>query len=441
MQQKAVLCFMNVCYILSSLHRKYKKKIRILTFLLTQNMIWLDTVIYEIIKAKGNILMKKRIALLLAGSMAVMTLMSGCGQDSDTAGSAESEEETIDAATLLESTDYDVTDYVTLMDGYMNLEVELDSDYEVTEEAVNDYIENSVLPYYPIYTKGDKTTVESGDVVNIDYTGTMDGEEFDGGSATGYNLTIGSGTFIDGFEDGLIGAEVGDSLDLELTFPEDYSVEDMAGQDVVFHVTVNGIMDETEATLDNIDDDYVEENFSGYGLSTVDELNTYFTSVLTSEYESEMQADLQTKVMEQLVDGCTVELPDGLLEERTQQVIAQTQTAADEAGYTFEEYISAYYGYSTEEDFEAYVSDTLEEQLVQELILEAIVEDQDISISTSDFDDFVSYYVSYYGFDDADAFYDTYGGEDFVQLSYAENVAYQNVMDAATTTVAEETEE
>ena len=234
---------------------------------------------------------------------------------------------------------------------------------------------------------------------------------------------------------------MGDSLDLNLTFPEDYPSEDMAGKDVVFHVTVNGIMNASDATLDTIDDAYVTQNFSAYGLSTVDDLNTYFTSALTSQYESEKQNDLQTKVMEQLVSGCTVELPEGLLDERTQQVIDQTQAAAEEAGVTYEEYISTYYGYSTEDEFKTFVTETLQEQLEQELILEAIVADQDISINTVDFDNFVSNYVSYYGFDDADAFYEAYGGEAFVQLSYAENIAYQNVMDAADTTVAEQSAE
>ena len=82
------------------------------------------------------------------------------------------------------------------------------------------------------------------------------------------------------------------------------------------------------------------------------------------------------------------------------------------------------------------MEETLQEQLVQELILEAIVEDQDVSINTADFDDFVAQYVSYYGFEDEEAFFENYGGEDFVKLSFAENIAFQNVMDAAKTTVA-----
>lgn len=376
--------------------------------------------------------------MLLVCAAAGMTLLGGCSKDNGAAGSstAEAEGETIKAKTLLKATDYDVKDYVTLMDDYMNLSVELDSDYAVTEEAVNDYIQNSVLPYYPVYTKGDKTTVESGDVVNIDYTGTLNGEAFDGGSDTGYNLEIGSGQFIDGFEDGLIGANVGESRDLNLTFPEDYPSADMAGQAVVFHVTVNGIMNAADATLDTVDDAYVAQNFSTYGLSTVDDMNAYFTDMLSSQYENERLMDLQTKVMEQLEAGCEVELPEGLLDARKDQVIQQTEASAQQAGSSYEDYIASYYGYSTAEEFEAYVEETLQEQLVQELILEAIVEDQDVSINTADFDDFVAQYVSYYGFEDEEAFFENYGGEDFVKLSFAENIAYQNVMDAAKTTVA-----
>ena len=87
----------------------------------------------------------------------------------------------------------------------------------------------------------EKSVVESGDTVNIDFEGKKDGVAFDGGTSQGYNLTIGSGSFIDGFEDGLIGVNVGDTVDLNLTFPEGYQNADLAGQDVVFTVTVNFI--------------------------------------------------------------------------------------------------------------------------------------------------------------------------------------------------------
>lgn len=85
--------------------------------------------------------------------------------------------------------------------------------------------------------------VKSGDVVNIDYTGTIDGEEFDGGSTDGQgtDLELGSGTYIDGFEDGIIGHTVGETFDVNVTFPEDYGVESLNGKDAVFSVTINGV--------------------------------------------------------------------------------------------------------------------------------------------------------------------------------------------------------
>ncbi|MCC8029008.1 MAG: trigger factor [Lachnospiraceae bacterium] len=386
--------------------------------------------------------MKKKIAALLVCAMAGAAILGGCGSD-ETAGSAsaESEGEVITAAVVLAATDYDVTDYVTLMDGYMNLSVEISSDYEVTDEDVQEYIESYVLPYYPQYAESDKTTVEDGDTVNIDYVGTIDGEEFDGGSAEGYDLEIGSDSFIDGFEDGLIGAEVGSTLDLNLTFPDDYSTEELAGQAVVFTVTINSIVEEQTLTYDEITDDYVAETFSSYGFTTVDDLIADITSSLESSYESSKESEIQSGIMEQLEEGCTVTLPDGLLDERVAATIADIESYAEESDMEYMDYVYNYYGYDDEDEFSEYVSETLEEQLIQELILEAVVADQDISITTDDLAEFVDSYVSYYGYDDAEAFYEAYGGEEYVQLGFAENRALNLLMESAEVTVAETAEE
>ncbi len=395
--------------------------------------------------------MKRKIAALLICAMGIMMVLGGCGQDetedsvSSDSGSVSAEaetDETVTADRLLQATDYDVTEYVTLMDGYMNLSVELSSGYEVTDEAVQDYIETYMLPYYPMTVETDKTTVEDGDVVNIDYVGTLDGEEFDGGSDTGYDLTIGSDTFIDGFEDGLIGAEVGATVDLNLTFPEDYSSEDLAGQDVVFTVTVNSIVEEQILTYDEMTDDYVTSVLGDY-YASLDEMLEDVTAYLESSYESEKESAIQSDVLEQLLAGSTVTLPDGLLEENVQSVIAQIQAEAEEAGVEYEEYIATYYSSyaTTADELEAYVTETLTESMQQELLLEAIVADQQISISVSDFESFVASYVSYYGYESNDAFYEAYGGEDYVMLSYAENRALSTVVDSVTVTVAESADE
>ena len=155
--------------------------------------------------------MKKKLVMILMAVMVASATLGGCGQkgaETGTSVSAEEEDVQISYKELMKATDYKVQKYVKLND-YMNMTVELSQDYSITDEQIQEYIEY-LLSMYPEYETTDKTTVENGDIVNIDYVGKVDGEEFNGGSATGQHLEIGSGSFIDGFEDGLVGAVKGD---------------------------------------------------------------------------------------------------------------------------------------------------------------------------------------------------------------------------------------
>ncbi|MCD8301351.1 MAG: trigger factor [Clostridiales bacterium] len=384
--------------------------------------------------------MKKKIAALLVCTMAAVTIFAGCGSDEteeQASISTVEEDDTVTTAELLDGLDYDVTDYVTLPADYMELTVELSSSYEVTDGDVREYIEEYILPSYPVYVETDKTEVEEGDTVNIDYVGTQDGVAFDGGTAEGYDLTIGSGTFIDGFEDGLIGVAVGDTVDLDLTFPEDYSNEDLAGQDVVFTVTVNSIVEEQTLAYDDMTDDYIAENFSAYSLSTVEDMYNYIEDGLTSTYESEKTSETQDLILEQLMDICEVDIPDDMLSDEIDSYISNAQAGAEYYGMDFDEYISTYYGCEDEDAFNDYATENATVSLTEELILQAIIADQGLTISRSDFDDFVDYFVSYYGYSTTDDIYEDYGGEESLMLIYAENVALNTVMDAATVIVPE----
>ncbi len=380
--------------------------------------------------------MKRKIALVLVCAMAAATIFTACGteepEEEVVVPEEEESDEEISAETLLSYTDYDVTEYVVLPDDYMNLTIELSTNYDVTDEDVKEYLESYVLPSYPIYTVTDKTTVEEGDMVNIDYVGTQDGVAFDGGSAEGYDLTIGSGTFIDGFEDGLIGVEVGETVDLNLTFPEDYAAEDLAGQAVVFTVTVNSIDEQQSVGYDDMTDEYVEENFGSSGFTTVDDLVENARESLESSNESSRNSEIQSLVFEKLIEESEITFPDGLLDEKVDDTIEDLKESSESYGIDYEEYITTYFGYDNEDDFMDYVYEVMEDNLNEELILEAAVADQQISINISDFEAFVDDYVSYYGYSSTDVFYDDYGGEDYVKLSYAENLALNAIMDAAT---------
>lgn len=382
--------------------------------------------------------MKKKLVMVLMAVMVATAALGGCGQKGATTDSNVSAEEEKDveipAKELLKATDYKVEKYVKLND-YMNMTVELSKDYTVSDADIQSYIEY-LMSMYPSYEVSDKKTVESGDVVNIDYVGKIDGEEFSGGSATGQHLKIGSGSFIDGFEDGLIGKNVGETVELNLTFPEDYSNNtDLAGKAVVFTVTINSIDTEKEMVYDDLTDEYVSENFGNKGISTVDDLKSQVSSVLENRNHSSKMTEIQSGVLQKLLDECEVTLPDGLLDQRITEYKERVNNAVEKSGKSFEDYMGM-----SEDDFNNQVSDYIEESLKQELILEAVVKDMNLSVSQKNFEEFVDSYVSSYNIADRDTFYKEYGGEDYIRLSYAENQALSKIMESVKTKVADNTD-
>ena len=249
--------------------------------------------------------MKKKLVMVLMAVMVATAALGGCGQKGATTDSSVSAEEEKDveipAKELLKATDYKVEKYVKLND-YMNMSVELSKDYTVSDADIQSYIEY-LMSMYPSYEVSDKKTVESGDVVNIDYVGKIDGEEFSGGSATGQHLKIGSGSFIDGFEDGVIGMKTGETKDLNLKFPDSYQSTDLAGKDVVFTVTVNAFTRPAE-NIDGweLDDAWVAENTD---YSTVEEYRAGKRAELEAANETTAENNLQNDAMQQVADGCT----------------------------------------------------------------------------------------------------------------------------------------
>lgn len=184
---------------------------------------------------------KKWILTAALAALAIST-MAGCGgadentqesaQESsqETAAESASETQTQQVVEYGEAAYLDglnVADYVTLGE-YKGLEVSVEAP-SVSDESVQSYIDY-VLQNNPSLEEVTGRPVQEGDVVNIDYVGKIDGVAFDGGTAEGYDLEIGSGSFIDGFEDGLIGAEVGETRDVQTTFPEDYRSAEVAGK-------------------------------------------------------------------------------------------------------------------------------------------------------------------------------------------------------------------
>ena len=366
---------------------------------------------------------KKAVALLLCVSM--MMTLNACGKTNkdNTQGTetvAETETEVIPSSADIT---YDAGDYVSLGD-YMNMEVTLDKDYQVTDDMVKNYVNNNVIANYPYYVESDKTVVENGDVANIDYEGLLDGEAFDGGTAQDYDLEIGSGSFIDGFEDGLIGAEVGKETDLNLTFPEDYGNSDLAGKEVVFKVTVNAIKEKQDITYDTLTDEYVTYLSDKLGASyeTVNDLTSDIRTYLEEQANSSRTQAIRSAVIAKLPEVCTVNaLPDGLLDARMQEYLKKFEDTYCK-DTTLEDYLSSTYN-TTVDDFKTQVQSEIETELDTQLILEAIAAVENIEFDEDGFNSYVSSLLSSYGYDSEDALYENYAqtaedGKAYLQTIY-----------------------
>lgn len=185
------------------------------------------------------------------------------------------------------------TDVLSMLDlvDYENITVPED-EVKVTEEEIDEEINSTLDSYKELNTDPDVEIVD-GDEVNIDYVGTVDGVEFEGGNSggEGYDLTIGSGLFIDDFEEQLIGHKAGEDVTVEVTFPDDYDNEDVAGKDAVFAVTVNGIM-----TVPELTDEFVENN-----LAESEEVSTaaaYRAKIEDNFYKKNLEEFLTNYVLE-----------------------------------------------------------------------------------------------------------------------------------------------
>ena len=317
---------------------------------------------------------------------------------------AVSEGSTEEEITVPDRPEYKALDYVTLGQ-YTGFTMQGQST-EVTDDEVMASLNSSIGTDY--YTEVTDRPVQEGDVVNIDYTGKKDGQAFDGGTASGYDLTIGSNTFIDGFEDGLIGANTGDTLDLNLTFPDNYYSEDLAGQDVVFTVTINSIREFPEIT-----DDLINE-ITGGSYTTVDDYKTYLKDQLVQQKEDARESAIRSQILTKLMDTCTVDSdPDGLSDYYTALYKRQYQTYASYYGINLKDMVES--SGMTMDDFNTELEKEARVEMDQELILEAIEEKEKLEISDEEYDQSVEEQAEKLGYTDVDQFKESVDQEEFTR--------------------------
>ncbi len=354
--------------------------------------------------------MKNRKALLVLGLAAALTA-AGCGNQSQDSSksTSDSSTETASSASSADSTSSSQEDTTPLVDGEFTLEecltlcdykgLKLTKEVEaVTDEDVDSYIASMMDA--EVVTDA-SAVVEEGDTVNIDYEGTKDGVAFDGGTSSGYDLVIGSDSFIDGFEDGLIGMKAGESRDLDLTFPEDYSAEDLAGAAVVFHVTVNTISRVPELT-----DAWVLANTEGE-FTTAEEYRQDARTNLETNNENTALQNLRQTVWTQLEENSTFhQLPSSYVEEGKTEFEDNVTQEASYYGYELEEYIEN--AGLTMDEYHSKQEQYGRSVAKSRLLLDALVQAEQVSTEDSEYQEALDILAESYGMD-ADTLVETYG--------------------------------
>lgn len=282
----------------------------------------------------------RKLKLLCLCGLTAAVLMTGC------AGSTDTTNVNLGSATVSE---------------YRGVKVNVAAP-EVTDDEVDQKIQTN-LKQNPNEVEVDRAA-KDGDIVNIDYKGTKDGEAFDGGTAEGTDLTLGSKTMIDGFEDGLIGAKKGETKTLNLTFPEDYKEESLAGQAVVFEVTVNSVKEKQDAVLD---DAFVQRTSS---YQTVDEYKEGIRADLLTQKQKTAEQEMEQDVLQNVIDNSDFKFSRNGISVRYNQMLKQYTNQAKMYGMTLSQMAQA--NGMDEAGFKEYIYSSVKEAAKKEIVVKDI---------------------------------------------------------------------
>lgn len=350
---------------------------------------------------------KKALCLLCAGALALTA--AGCSQSAASSSAASESESSVYG----KASDYDyqnftysdgldengywdgirALDYVTLPEDYASISLKK-SDIEPTAEEVQSQIDNLLSQNTTTQQVTDRAAAD-GDTVNIDYAGTVDGVAFTGGTYSGYSLTLGSGTFIDGFEDQIIGHTPGETFDVNVTFPDGYSDSTdsegnavvLSNKKAVFSVTLNYI---SEEVLPELTDAWVDENFgTSDDIHTVEDLRALYQKML---YES----NLSDAVMSYLLENSTFkDLPKEVTDYQVNQCLNYYYTMANYYGYDLDSFLQTASGYENADALLDAMSDSITQYAREALLYQAVAEALDIAPTQEQIDTYSSYTETY----------------------------------------------
>lgn len=356
---------------------------------------------------------KKNLMILLAG-VAVLAVLAGCGNK--TTG----DKEPTPTAATTETNAPTNTPVPTLVESYSETKVTLGQYkgltlYEVDSSVIAQELRDMMEEYAELVVVN--RAAQNGDTVNINYEGKKDGIPFEGGTddtEAGTDLELGSGSFIPGFEEGLIGAVAGEVRDLELTFPEKYHSAELAGQTVIFTVTVNSVQ---ESVVPELTDAFAKENLP------FDTVAGYVAAL----YEVRNQESFTEQVMSALVESCTVEnYPADTVEYEKQSMIdyyvGYAEYLAPYFGSDVDATLKNLFGFESREVLETYAEEYAIDTVKQMLILTQIAVEENLVLSEEEYQERALVYAVNNGYEDVATFEADYGKDAIIEAVTLDHV-------------------
>ena len=329
----------------------------------------------------------KALCLVCAGALALS--LAACGGKADSAASS-----TASSSALGSASDYDyqnfnysdgldekgywegirALDYVTLPEDFASVAIKR-SDVEPTSEEVEEQISDLVSQHSSTEHITDRAAAD-GDTVNINYVGSVNNVEFTGGSAENYDLTLGSGTFIDGFEDQIIGHKPGETFDVNVTFPEQYQAAELAGKPAVFKIKLHEVKYKELPALD----DELAKDCSEY--DTLDEFKASIRKNNQEQLDKQDDLAVENALVDQVIESMEAEIPQAMYDTRMDEMVNDFAFRVEQQGLRLEDYLK-YMGQSVDQ-FRASFMPQAEKQVKIRLALEAVAAAENIEASEED---------------------------------------------------------
>ena len=376
---------------------------------------------------------------LLAGTLALG--LAGCGATAESGATAETAEQPQAAASgesaaqedpyaYLSDFDYSsifdengyvagvkATDYVTIPQGFAP--TLSDAANTVAEEDIQSYINENILVSYAETTQVTDRAAADGDTVNIDFAGSIDGVDFDGGTAESYSITLGSGRFIDNFEEQIVGHMPGESFDVVVTFPEDYQSAELAGKEAVFATTLNYV---EQTTLPELTDAWVQEHLNqALGLTSVAGVNDYVRGLLLYDQQA-------NEIYKELTSQLTVadEAPAELVKYFEDYYLLTPYLYSQMNGVTLDEFITSG-GFADTAAYLESIAGYIDGAVQQALIMQALAETYGIVCDT---DTMNAEIMDQHGTDDPTTYTEQYG-ETYLKMSILNSLVMEHLIEMA----------